>query len=100
MESMQKKNTNYILVNSIGRGGAERQISYIASVAEIEKIICIEPLLSYPIPEKKLIFLSKGEGKIYQKIFQLICAPIKLKKFVDKNTHVICFLQLSYLLGY
>lgn len=97
---MQKANTNFILVNSLGGGGAERQISYIAPIAAVEKIVCIEPLISYSVPDEKLMFLTKGQGRFYQKAAQLISVPLKLSKFVKKDSHLICFLQLSYILGF
>jgi glycosyltransferase involved in cell wall biosynthesis len=99
---MDEIKKTFILVNSLGGGGAERQISYISQLQEIDKILCIEPTLIYDIPKNKIIFLTNtiSNGKLVPKIFQVITVLYKLKKLgVNKHTHLICFLQLSTILG-
>lgn len=103
LEKKRNKSLEHnFLVNSIGRGGAERQLSYIAHLKEIKYVLCIEPLTEYPIPQgKQVIFTNHlSEEKKYQKFIQLISLPFKLFRYIDRNTHLICFLQLSYIIGY
>jgi glycosyltransferase involved in cell wall biosynthesis len=98
MDEVKKK--NYILINSLGGGGAERQVSLISTLNEIDKIILLEPIITYDIPKEKLIFLSNSPNSILQKALLLFTISSKLKKIgVDKNANLFCFLQLSYILG-
>lgn len=99
---MDELKKTYILVNSLGGGGAERQISYISQLPEIEKILCIEPVLKYDIPQHKIVYLSNkvSNGNILYKLIQVLQVIWKLKKMgIGKNSHLICFLQLSNILG-
>lgn len=99
---MDELKKTYILVNSLGGGGAERQISYISQLPEIEKILCIEPVLKYDIPQDKIVYLSNkvSKGNILYKLIQVVQVMWKLKKMgIGKNSHLICFLQLSNILG-
>jgi len=89
-------------VNSLGGGGAERQISYISQLQEIDKILCIEPWVEYELPEEKLIFVTKkiSKGNKFSKIIQVVKTLAILKKIgINKKSHLICFLQLSTLIG-
>ena len=43
MDEIKKK--NFILINSLGGGGAERQLSLISKLNEIDKIILLEPIV-------------------------------------------------------
>lgn len=98
MDEIKKK--NFILINSLGGGGAERQVSLISTLNEIDKIILLEPIVSYDIPKDKLIFLSNSPNTILQKVILLFTISSKLNKIgVDKNANLFCFLQLSYILG-
>lgn len=90
------------MVNSIGGGGAERQISYIAELDIVDKVISIEPNSYYPIPPEKWIILSslQGEKSTFKKLIQFCIVPFRLLSRVDRQTHLVCFLQLSYIYGY
>lgn len=99
---MDELTKTYILVNSLGGGGAERQISYISQLHEIEKILCIEPVLKYDIPQEKIVYLSNkvSNGNLFLKVIQVVQVMWKLKKMgIGKSSHLICFLQLSNILG-
>ena len=99
---MDKIEKTFILVNSLGGGGAERQITYLQQLSEINKIVCIEPLMLYDVPQEKYIFLTKSVSKntLYSKLIHFFQAIIALKKLrIDRQTHLICFLQMSTLLG-
>lgn len=99
---MDKIDKTYILINSLGGGGAERQISYISQLDSIDKIICIEPLVSYDIPKEKLIFLTNtlSQKGLIAKLFHSIEALNALRKLnLNRHVHLICFLQLSTILG-
>jgi glycosyltransferase involved in cell wall biosynthesis len=99
---MDEVNRTYILINSLGGGGAERQVSYIAQLERIDKVLCIEPWVQYQFPEDKLVILSAVRSKqtVYSKLFMMLKAILALRKLgVNKQTHLICFLQLSLLVG-
>jgi glycosyltransferase involved in cell wall biosynthesis len=99
MDALKK---TYILINSLGGGGAERQISYVGRLSDIDKIICIEPLNEYNIPDEKIIYLCDffAGGNLFKKLYQFFYVIYKLRKLgIDKNTHLLCFLQLSHLIG-
>ena len=99
MDEIKKK--NFILINSLGGGGAERQVSLISKLNEIDKIILLEPVVNYPIPNHKLCYLSTQPIATFTKIKTLFTAPFKLKKIgLDRNTNLFCFLQFSYILGF
>jgi glycosyltransferase involved in cell wall biosynthesis len=93
---------NIILINSLGGGGAERQVINIMQLEKIENVICINPFVSYSILSDKLIFLTSNERKQnkLKHLLQLTLIPFKLLKLVNKKTHLICFLQLSTILGF
>ncbi len=100
MDALKKK--TYILINSLGGGGAERQISYVGRLSDIDKIICIEPLNEYNIPDDKIIYLCDffAGGNLFKKLYQFFYVIYKLRKLgIDKDTHLLCFLQLSHLIG-
>lgn len=86
----------------MGGGGAERQVSYLSHLKNIDKIISLEPVVHYPVANNKLqILYPKKARTIFNKAYQLMMAPSRLKKLgVNKNTNLMCFLQLSYIIGY
>lgn len=86
----------------MGGGGAERQVSYICHLPEIGKVISLEPVVHYAVPEKKLqILFPRPARNLFNKAFQILSAPYRLKKIgVNKQTNLFCFLQLSYIIGY
>ena len=92
----------FILINNMGGGGAERQVSYISRLTEIEKVISLEPVVYYPIDGHKLhILYARKARSVFNKAYQIIMAPYRLKKLgVDRNTNLLCFLQLSYIIGW
>ena len=99
MDEVKRK--NFILINSLAGGGAERQVSLISNLTEIDKIILLEPIINYAIPTEKLIVLSTSKNSIFRKIFLLFYAPFYLRKIgLDKHTNLFCFLQLSYIIGF
>jgi glycosyltransferase involved in cell wall biosynthesis len=99
MDEIKKK--NFILINSLGGGGAERQVSLISKLNDIDKIILLEPIVNYPIPNYKLCYLSTQPNATFTKIKTLFTFPFKLKKIgLDRNTNLFCFLQFSYILGF
>jgi glycosyltransferase involved in cell wall biosynthesis len=92
----------YILINNLGGGGAERQVSSLANLKEIEKVISLEPIVHYPINRDKLSILFSHQARnLFDKAWQLIATPAKMKKVgVNKDANLLCFLQLSYIAGY
>jgi glycosyltransferase involved in cell wall biosynthesis len=99
MDEVKKK--NFILINSLGGGGAERQVSLLSTLNEIDKIILLEPIVNYPIAKQKLCFISTKTNSIFNKIKILFTYPFKIKKLgLDRNTNLFCFLQFSYILGF
>lgn len=97
-----KQYRNVILINSLGGGGAERQVALIQNVPALDQIITIEPHDVYRVnPTKKISLFDAPASGLLSKGKQLGLALIKLKKLgVNKHTKVYCFLQLSYILGY
>jgi len=101
MDEVTKK--NFILINHLSGGGAERQVSYISKLKSIDKLILLEPLITYEIPVEKTIIVSdsKNGTLIVNKIINLFNAIKILKKIgLNRNTNLICFLQLSYIIGF
>ncbi len=53
---IKKKNKKvYILINSLGAGGAERQVSVISKYLNIKKIILLERNIIYNINPNKIV---------------------------------------------
>jgi Glycosyltransferase len=99
MDVAQKK---YILINNLGGGGAERQVSYIATLPEIEKVILLDPTNKYIIPGEKLIHVSENPfpNGYVGKILLIVKTLIRLRKLgTGSSIHLLCFLQLSTIIG-
>jgi glycosyltransferase involved in cell wall biosynthesis len=95
------KNKNFILINSLGGGGAERQVSLISKLNDIDKIILVEPIVNYSVPNHKIYYLSPKPNSTITKIKILFTFPFILKKIgLDRNTNLFCFLQFSCILGF
>jgi glycosyltransferase involved in cell wall biosynthesis len=91
----------YILITNLTGGGAERQVSYIANIEAIDKIILIQPGVDYLIPASKLEIITKHKvSSIYGKIKQVIQIVKYFSKIkLSQNDHLICFLQFPMLVG-
>ena len=50
---MDELKKTFILINNLGGGGAERQVSYISQLPNIQKIISLEPVVHYEMDEEK-----------------------------------------------
>ncbi len=101
---MPDKKKNFILVNNLGGGGAERQISYISRLKEIEKVICLEPLNAYAIDSSRIVYLFStlaSKSNLLKKAWRILLIPYKLKKAgISRHTNLLCFLHFSYIVGY
>jgi len=92
----------YLLITSMGGGGAERQVSSIYQISEIDLLLCIERENVYDIPPEKIKFLTdtKATGSVIGKLKQIVTTVIALKKLgVNRHTHLLCFLQLPFIIG-
>ena len=99
---LEKKHKNFILINNLGNGGAERQASYLSFLPEIDKVLSIEPKVRYTVDEEKLIVLTQlsQQHTLIGKARQILQVLKKLRDLnVDKESNLICFLQLSTIIG-
>lgn len=73
------KINKYILINSLGSGGAERQVSLIAKEIGISKIILLNDDIKYAIEVDKYVL---SNNKVVSSIVETIKIPIYIFKFI------------------
>jgi glycosyltransferase involved in cell wall biosynthesis len=88
----------YVLTNSLGGGGAERQAIALDSFLEIKKYFLLYDLVEYDDVEKSKILHLGKKGKvahfnIFQKVFSIFKVFFSLKKQVEKNPTIVSFLE-------
>ncbi len=90
------------MINSLVGGGAERQAAYLADFPFVDRVFCIEPVIDYEVRHEKITVLTNlkpGPSKAH-KVKQMTRTIRGLKaNGLGKNTHLICFLQLSVITG-
>ena len=64
-----------ILINSLGGGGAERQVALLTSHFPVDKVFALENEISYEIDRSKLVALSRHNKKT-SAIWKMICLPL------------------------
>ncbi len=97
MKTRQIKKT-FVLINSLGGGGAERQVCYLQNLLKIEAIFLLEDDIQYHLDNTKIIPLSHLDrsASTFQKIFLYPFAIWKMKRCgVDKTSCVISFMERS-----
>ncbi len=89
----------YVLCNSLGGGGAERQAISLNSFLNIDKYIIIYDTVEYDIDKEKVVHIGvKNTSKtfsIFYRIKSLIFAIVRLKKYVESDAIVVSFLEQS-----
>jgi glycosyltransferase involved in cell wall biosynthesis len=92
----------FVLANSLAGGGAERQVAGIISLDLIEKVFILENVISYKVDHSKVVAVtSKLKCGRLSKICIIISALSDLRKYGlgGKDTQLICFMQLSLIVG-
>jgi glycosyltransferase involved in cell wall biosynthesis len=90
----------YVLTNSLGGGGAERQAISLDSFIDIKKYLIIYDKVEYDIKDKNKIIPIGVKNKFSEltnwlRIYSLILAFFKIKKEVEPNAIVVSFLEQS-----
>jgi glycosyltransferase involved in cell wall biosynthesis len=88
----------YLLTNSLGGGGAERQAIALDGFIEIKKYFLLYDLVEYDDIEKSKIHHLGKKGDVTQfgifaKIFSIFKVFFSLKKQVEKDSTIISFLE-------
>ena len=96
------KKSNFILINSLSGGGAERQVSLISKAIGISKIVLLNNNIKYDVDVDKYV-LSKA--KIYSSIIETLKIPIYVFKLINfikkfkKPSVIVSFLVRSNLIN-
>ncbi len=88
----------FILINSLGGGGAERQVCFLQNSLKVEALFLLEDDSQYRLDNTKIILLShlRRSASTFQKIFLYPFAIWKMKRCgVDKTSSVISFMERS-----
>lgn len=98
---MQKNVDRLFLINSLGKGGAERQASILLKKLPKLRALILEPVVQYDIPEDKIIKISsKRENKICQFIKASLLLfkikPILVLSFLEFSNYVNVFSKLLF----
>lgn len=85
----------YILIISLGGGGAERQVSILSKIIPFKKIFLLESVNEYEIQNIPIQILS---DTIHKKniLYKMACLPFFAARFsrqIEKNSTVISFME-------
>lgn len=100
---MAKITKNILIINSMGGGGAERQVLGFYDLEEVDHIILLDNTLAYQMNLEKVIFVesSRLKNPVLKKAIQIYRAIRILSSLgANKEFHLVCFLQLSSIVGY
>lgn len=91
------KSRIYILINSLGPGGAERQVAILLKYLNFDALILLEKDIIYKTKNSEIIFLSsfKNKGSPILKSFYIPIYVYKLSKILNDRDIVISFLERS-----
>lgn len=85
-----------LLINSLGGGGAEKQVSYLLQNDVAQKVFILENQVDYDIPQNKINLLFKCNWPKALKYFKfLLIGPFKLASNIEKDDIVLSFLEIS-----
>lgn len=95
---MIKKNI-YILSNSLGGGGAERQAISLDSFLSIKKYFILYNVVEYDIDKDKVVHIgvkvTSSALSVFTRIKTLFYAILRLKNQIEKGAIVVSFLEQS-----
>lgn len=86
-----------VLINSMGGGGAERQVSYLLKASLIKKIFILQRDIAYDLEPEKInaMYGDNFRLNILGNLKALILGPFSFSKCIKEGETVLSFLELS-----
>lgn len=94
----------YILINTLNKGGAERQVKYLFDFFDFEKLILLNSKKQYKVKKENKVFIINkniSNDPFYTRIFKDITyfRILKNDEIIEKNQLVLSFLERSNFLN-
>ncbi len=83
-----------ILINSLGGGGAEKQVSYLFESGQVDEVLTLTNENIFPQVKSRVIF-KKRKNRLLEIISHFILGPFQLIKNVKSEDSVLSFLEVS-----